>query len=122
TDLRQRGLLDSTLVLWGGEFGRTPGAEQRDTNKTRGHEGRDHHPYGFSVWLAGGGIRGGQAYGATDDFGYRSITNRTQTADLHATILHTLGLSHQSLIFEHNSREERLTDVYKARVIADLLA
>jgi hypothetical protein len=122
TDLKQRGLLDTTLVQWGGEFGRTPGAEQRDANKARGSEGRDHHPYGFSVWLAGGGIRGGQAYGATDDFGYRAITNRTQTADLHATILHLLGLGHQKLIYEHNSREERLTDVYKARVIQELLA
>lgn len=122
TDLKQRGLLDSTLILWGGEFGRTPGAEQRSDNKTRGSEGRDHHPYGFSVWLAGGGIRGGQAYGATDDFGYRAIANRTQTSDLHATMLHLLGLDHQTLTFAHNSRDERLTDVYDARVIQELLA
>ena len=121
TDLKQRGLLDSTIVMWGGEFGRTPGAEQRDA-KTRGTEGRDHHPYGFSVWLAGGGIRGGQAYGATDDFGYRSIVNRTSTADLHATILHQLGLRHENLTFHHNSRDERLTDVYPAKVITPLLA
>lgn len=122
TDLKQRGLLDSTLVLWGGEFGRTPGAEMRANDKTRGTEGRDHHPYGFSIWMAGGGIRGGQAFGATDDFGYRAIANRTQTADLHATILHLLGLNHQTLTFEHNSRDERLTDVYKARIIGQLLA
>lgn len=122
TDLKQRGLLDSTLIHWGGEFGRTPGAEQRADNKTRGSEGRDHHPYGFSVWLAGGGIRGGQAYGATDDFGYRSIVNRTQTSDLHATILHLLGLDHEKLTFAHNGRDERLTDVYKAHVIKELLA
>ena len=121
TDLKQRGLLDSTLVQWGGEFGRTPGAEQRAGDKTPGIEGRDHHPYGFSIWLAGGGIRGGQAYGATDDFGYRAITNRTQTADLHATMLHLLGLDHERLTFAHNSRDERLTDVYKARVIGELL-
>ena len=121
TDLKQRGLLDSTLILWGGEFGRTPGAEQRDGNKMPGIEGRDHHPYGFSVWLAGGGIRGGQAYGATDDFGYRAITNRTQTADLHATMLHLLGLDHERLTFAHNSRDERLTDVYKASVIKELV-
>lgn len=120
TDLKQRGLLDSTLVQWGGEFGRTPGAEQRDS-KTRGTEGRDHHPYGFSIWLAGGGVRGGQAYGATDDFGYRAIVNRTSTADLHATILHLLGLSHEALTFPHNSRDERLTDVYPARIIQPLL-
>ena len=122
TDLKQRGLLDSTLVLWGGEFGRTPGAEKRDATKTPGQEGRDHHPYGFSVWLAGGGIRGGLAYGATDDFGYRAIANRTQTADLHATMLHLLGLDHERLTFAHNSRDERLTDVYRARVITELLA
>lgn len=122
TDLKQRGLLDSTLILWGGEFGRTPGAEQRADNKSRGNEGRDHHPYGFSVWLAGGGIRGGQTYGATDDFGYRAIVNRTQTADLHATMLHLLGLNHETLTFAHNGRDERLTDVYQARILKDLLA
>ncbi len=119
TDLKQRGLLDSTLILWGGEFGRTPAAEQR--NKTTGF-GRDHHPYGFSVWLAGGGIRGGQFHGATDDFGYRSIENRTQMANLHATILHLMGLDHESLTYSHNGRDERLTDVYEARVIQKLLA
>ncbi|MFM8584031.1 MAG: DUF1501 domain-containing protein [Planctomycetaceae bacterium] len=122
TDLKRRGLLDSTLVLWGGEFGRTPGAEQRDGNRQRGNEGRDHHPYGFSVWLAGGGIRGGQAYGATDDFGYRSVVNRVSTADLHATLLHLLGLEHESLSYFHNSRQERLTDVYPARIVDELLA
>ncbi|MFM8285393.1 MAG: DUF1501 domain-containing protein, partial [Planctomycetaceae bacterium] len=122
TDLKRRGLLDSTLVLWGGEFGRTPGAEQRDGNRQRGNEGRDHHPYGFSVWLAGGGIRGGQAYGATDDFGYRSVVNRVSTADLHATLLHLLGLEHEALSYFHNSRQERLTDVYPARIVDELLA
>ncbi len=121
TDLKQRGLLDSTLVVWGGEFGRTPGAELRDGNVATGNEGRDHHPYGFSIWMAGGGIRGGQAYGATDDFGYRAIENRTQTADLHATILHLLGLNHDTLTWPHNSRDEKLIDVYKAKVIEALL-
>lgn len=121
TDLKQRGLLDSTLVLWGGEFGRTPGAEMRDS-KAKGTEGRDHHPYGFSIWMAGGGIRGGQAYGATDDFGYRAVVKRTQTADLHATILQLLGLDHAQLTFAHNGRDERLTDVYQAQVIQELLA
>ncbi|MBM4074383.1 MAG: DUF1501 domain-containing protein, partial [Planctomycetes bacterium] len=121
TDLKRRGLLDSVLVQWGGEFGRTPGAEKRDGNDARGNEGRDHHPYGFSIWLAGGGIRGGQTYGATDDFGYRSIGQRTQTADLHATILHQLGINHESLIFSHNGRDERLTDVYQARIIQELI-
>ena len=120
TDLKQRGLLDSTLVQWGGEFGRTPGAEGGGPNK-KGNEGRDHHPYGFSIWLAGGGIRGGQAYGATDDFGYRAVVDRTSTADLHATILHLLGLKHEQLTFAHNSRDEKLTDVYPAKVIERLL-
>jgi hypothetical protein len=120
TDLKQRGLLDSTLVQWGGEFGRTPGAEGGGPNK-KGNEGRDHHPYGFSIWLAGGGIRGGQAYGATDDFGYRAVVDRTSTADLHATILHLLGLKHEQLTFAHNSRDEKLTDVYPAKVIEKLL-
>ena len=118
-DLKQRGLLDSTLVLWGGEFGRTPAAEQRGKKSAYG---RDHHPYGFSMWLAGGGIKGGQAYGATDDFGYRSIKNRTQTANLHATILNQLGLDHEDLTYHHNGRDERLTDVYDAKVIEELLA
>jgi uncharacterized protein (DUF1501 family) len=121
TDLKQRGLLDSTIVQWGGEFGRTPGAEQRADNKSTGTEGRDHHPYGFSIWLAGGGVRGGQTYGATDDFGYRAIEHRTQTADLHATILNQLGLDHERLTYPHNSRDERLTDVYKAKVIQELV-
>jgi hypothetical protein len=118
TDLKQRGLLDSTLVLWGGEFGRTPAAEVRDNKAAYG---RDHHPYGFSVWLAGGGIKGGQHYGATDDFGYRAIENRTQTADLHATILKLLGLNHETLTWHHNGRDERLTDVYQAQVLEQLL-
>lgn len=119
SDLKQRGLMDSTLVLWGGEFGRTPAAEQRDN---KGTYGRDHHPYGFSVWLAGGGIKGGQHFGATDDFGYRAVENRTQTANLHATILKLLGLNHETLTWHHNGRDERLTDVYEANVIEPLIA
>ncbi len=114
TDLRRRGLLDSTLVFWGGEFGRTPGAQGKD--------GRDHHPYGFSVWLAGGGIRGGQAYGATDDFGYRAVTDRCSVADLHATLLHLLGLDHARLVYKHHGRDERLTDVYEPRLLRPLLS
>jgi hypothetical protein len=114
TDLKQRGLLDSTLVFWGGEFGRTPGAQGKD--------GRDHHPYGFSVWLAGGGIKGGQVYGATDEFGYRAAVNRCRVADLHATMLHLLGLDHKRLIFNRHGRDERLTDVYEARLLRPLLA
>jgi hypothetical protein len=114
TDLKRRGLLESTLVLWGGEFGRTPGGQNRD--------GRDHHPYGFSVWLAGGGIKGGQVYGATDDFGYHAVSNRCSTADLHATMLHLLGLDYKRLTFPRNGRDERLTDVSPAKVIKSLLA
>jgi len=119
TDLKRRGLLDSTLILWGGEFGRTPAAEQRNSKAA---SGRDHHPYGFSMWLSGGGIKGGQHYGATDDFGYRSVEKRTQTANLHATILHLLGLDHESLTWHHNGRDERLTDVYEAQLLNELIA
>lgn len=114
TDLKRRGLLDETIVTWGGEFGRTPGAQGKD--------GRDHHPYGFSVWLAGGGIKGGQSYGATDDFGYRATVDRTSVADLHATILHLLGLDFQRVAFPRNGRDERPTDVYPAKLIKPLLA
>jgi hypothetical protein len=113
TDLRRRGLLESTLVFWGGEFGRTPGAQGKD--------GRDHHPYGFSVWLAGGGIKGGQVYGATDDFGYRAVVDRCNTADLHATMLHLLGLDHRHLTFNRHGRDERLTDVFAAKPIHRLM-
>jgi hypothetical protein len=113
-DLKLRGLLDSTLVFWGGEFGRTPGAQNKD--------GRDHHPYGFSVWLAGGGIKGGQVYGATDDFGYRAVKDRCSTADLHATMLHLMGLDYYRLAFKRHGRDERLTDVFEAKVINALLA
>jgi hypothetical protein len=114
TDLKRLGLLDRTLVTWGGEFGRTPGAQGKD--------GRDHHPYGFSMWLAGGGIKGGTVYGATDDFGYRAVTDRCKVSDLHATILHLLGLDHTRLTFRHHGRDERLTDVYEAKPIRPILA
>ncbi len=113
SDLKQRGLLDSTLVFWGGEFGRTPGAQNKD--------GRDHHPYGFSVWLAGGGIKGGQVHGATDDFGYRAVTDRCSVADLHATMLNLLGLDFKKLTYPHHGRDERLTDVYEAKLLKPLL-
>ncbi len=114
TDLKRMGLLDNTLVIWGGEFGRTPGAQGKD--------GRDHHPYGFSVWLAGGGAKGGTIYGATDDFGYRAVTDRCKVSDLHATILHLLGLDHRRLTFHHHGRDERLTDVHEAKPIRPILA
>ena len=112
-DLKRRGLLDSVLVVWGGEFGRTPVSQSGD--------GRDHHKQGFSMWLAGGGIKGGQAYGATDELGYHAIENRVMVADLHATILHLLGLDHGKVTYAFHGRDERLTDVYDAKVLTSLL-
>lgn len=103
TDLKSRGLLDSTLVIWAGEFGRTPFAQ--------GSDGRDHNPQGFSIWLAGGGVRGGMIYGATDDYGYRAVENVVTIHDLHATILALMGLNHEQLTFRHGGRDYRLTDV-----------
>lgn len=113
-DLKRRGLLDNVLVVWGGEFGRTP--------VSQGGDGRDHHKQGFSMWLAGGGIKGGQAFGATDELGYHAVENRVQVADLHATILHLLGLDHRRVNYHLHGRDERLTDVYDARILQPLLA
>jgi hypothetical protein len=103
-DLRQRGMLDETLVVWGTEFGRTPIAEGKD--------GRDHNPYGFTIWMAGGGVKGGLAYGATDELGYYAVENRVTMYDLHATILHLLGIEHTRLTYRHAGRDFRLTDVH----------
>jgi Protein of unknown function (DUF1501) len=103
TDLKQTGLLDETLVLWGGEFGRTPTSE--------GQKGRDHNSKGFSMWLAGGGIKGGMVHGATDDFGYAAVEKPVHVHDLHATILHCLGIDHERLTFRYSGRDFRLTDV-----------
>jgi uncharacterized protein (DUF1501 family) len=114
TDLKQRGLLGSTLVIWGGEFGRTPSGQGRD--------GRDHHPFGFSVWLAGGGIKGGQVLGATDELGYKAVVDPCSTADLHATVLHLMGLDYQRLTFDRNGRHERLTDTLPAKTMTRILA
>jgi hypothetical protein len=102
TDLKRRGLLDDTLVIWGGEFGRTP--------MTEGTSGRDHNPHGFTTWLAGGGVKGGQVIGATDEVGLRAAEDRAHVHDLHATVLHLLGFNHRKLTFRHNGRNERLTD------------
>jgi len=113
TDLRQRGLLASTLVVWAGEFGRTPFAQ--------GTDGRDHNPFGFSIWMAGGGVKGGTIYGATDDFGYFAVDKRTEIHDLHATMLHLLGVDHTRSTFRFGGRDMRLTDV-KGHVIHDILA
>ena len=111
-DLRSRGLLDQTLVVWAGEFGRTPFAQ--------GSDGRDHNPYGFTVWLAGAGIKAGAAYGSTDDWGYKAVENRCTIHDLHATMLHLLGIDHTKLTFRFSGRDMRLTDVY-GEVLHDVL-
>jgi uncharacterized protein (DUF1501 family) len=102
TDLKRRGLLNDTLIVWGGEFGRTP--------MTEGTNGRDHNPHGFSMWLAGGGVKGGQVVGSTDLIGLRAADGKTHVHDVHATILHLLGFNHKRLTFRHNGRSERLTD------------
>ncbi len=102
-DLKQRGLLDDTLIVWAGEFGRTPFAQ--------GNDGRDHNEFGFSVWLSGGGVRGGMTYGETDDWGYKSTVNKLEMHDLHATILHLMGMDHEKLTYRFGGRDFRLTDV-----------
>jgi uncharacterized protein (DUF1501 family) len=107
-DLKSRGLLDETLVIWGGEFGRTPVADGRYPDK---RAGRDHNPYGFTTWLAGGGVKGGQVIGSTDDFGFRAVDNAIHVNDLHATILRLLGLDHTQLTYLFQGRQQRLTDV-----------
>jgi arylsulfatase A-like enzyme len=113
-DLKSRGLLDDTLVWWGGEFGRTPVVEGTK-------DGRDHNPEGFTHWLAGGGVKGGLRYGATDDYGYFAVENKVHIHDLHATILHLLGLDHERLTYRYAGRDFRLTDV-EGRVVSELLA
>ncbi len=112
-DLKERGLMDDTLVVWGGEFGRTPTAQ--------GDDGRDHNPHGFTMWLAGAGVKTGMAYGATDDYGYYSVDKKVHIHDLHATVLHLLGLDHTRLTYRHAGRDFRLTDVH-GRVVHDILA
>ena len=112
-DLKGRGLLDETLVIWAGEFGRTPFSQ--------GADGRDHNPFGFTIWLAGGGVQGGMAYGATDDYGYKAIENRVEIYDLHATMMHLLGMDHTKLTFRFGGRDMRLTDVH-GKVIKPILA
>jgi hypothetical protein len=113
-DLKQRGLLDSTLVVWGGEFGRLPTVERAD--------GRDHNPHGFSLWMAGGGVKSGVVYGATDDFGYAAVENKVTHSDLHATLLHLLGLEASRVVYEYEGRQETLVGVNPNRVIREILA
>jgi hypothetical protein len=112
-DLKTRGMLEDTLVLWGGEFGRTPTAQ--------GSDGRDHNPHGFTMWMAGGGVKGGVAYGATDDYGYYAVENKMHVNDLHATILHLLGMDHERLTYRYAGRDFRLTDV-AGQVAKDIIA
>lgn len=112
-DLKQRGLLEDTLVIWGGEFGRTPTSENGD--------GRDHNHHGFTMWMAGGGVKGGMTYGETDEFGFKAVHNKMHVHDLHATILHLLGLDHERLTFRHAGRDFRLTDVH-GEVVHDIIA
>ncbi|MFO0950142.1 MAG: DUF1501 domain-containing protein [Isosphaeraceae bacterium] len=112
-DLKARGLLEDTLILWGGEFGRTPTAE--------GTNGREHHPFGFTMWLAGGGVRGGHVHGATDEFGWHAVQDKVHVHDLHATILHVMGFDHERLTYRHGGRDYRLTDVH-GHVVQGVLA
>ncbi|MEO7653193.1 MAG: DUF1501 domain-containing protein [Bryobacteraceae bacterium] len=113
-DLKQRGLLKDTLVIWGGEFGRTPMAEGKD--------GRDHHKFGFSLWMAGAGVKKGVTHGATDEFGYSAVENVVRIPDFHATVLHLLGLDYRRLSYHHDTREEKLTDVHEPKIVESILA
>jgi hypothetical protein len=113
-------LLDQTLVVWGGEFGRTPCAQIPDNGSTKG-VGRDHNPYGFTMWMAGGGVKAGTVYGATDEYGYFAVENKVHVHDLHATMLHLLGLDLMGLTYPFSGRDMRLTDV-AGEIIPGLLA
>jgi hypothetical protein len=120
-DLKQRGMLEDTLVIWGGEFGRTPTVELAEAGANSGTvSGRDHNPYGFSMWVAGGGFKGGHVYGATDEFGFAAAENKVHVHDLHATLLHQLGFDHTKLTYRYAGRDFRLTDV-AGNVIKDLV-
>jgi hypothetical protein len=121
-DLKQRGMLEDTLVIWGGEFGRTPTVELPTPGSNAGKvNGRDHNPYGFTMWMAGGGVKGGYVHGATDDFGYAAVEDKVHVHDLHATILQLLGFDHEKLTFRSSGRDFRLTDVH-GRVVRELIA
>jgi uncharacterized protein (DUF1501 family) len=121
TDLKQRGLLKDTLVLWGGEFGRTPTRQLPNASNRFEVPGRDHNNRGFSYWLAGGGVKGGLAYGETDEFGQSAVVGKVHVHDLHATLLHLLGFDHEKLTYRYNGRDFRLTDVY-GNVVRDICA
>ena len=121
TDLKARGLLNETLVIWGGEFGRTPTVELSQGEKISPLAGRDHNHHGFTMWLAGGGVKGGLTYGATDEFGFKAVENRVHVHDLHATVLHLMGLDHERLTYRHSGRDFRLTDV-EGNVVKEIIA
>jgi hypothetical protein len=122
TDLKQRGLFDETLIIWGGEFGRTPAVELPKKGSNQGKiNGRDHNHYGFTVWLAGGGVRGGQVIGATDEFGFKAVENRVHVHDLHATILKLMGFDHERFTYRYAGRDFRLTDVH-GRVVPEVIS
>jgi hypothetical protein len=118
-DLKARGLLDDTLVIWGGEFGRTPTAQL--SGSSNGHEGREHHPFGFTMWMAGGGVKAGHAHGETDEYGWYAVRDKVHVHDLHATILHLMGLDHKRLTYRSSGRDYRLTDV-SGNVVSEILA
>ena len=120
-DLQQRGLLEDTLVVWGGEFGRTPVVELPESGDASKGTGRDHNPYGFTMWLAGGGVKAGYVHGATDEFGYQAVEKPVHVHDLHATLLHLLGFDHERLTFRYAGRDFRLTDVH-GKVVKEVLA
>ena len=119
-DLKRRGLLDSTLVLWGGEFGRLPIA-QLPPDRNEANAGRDHNKNAFCGWMAGAGIKGGTTHGATDDYGFAAVEGRVGVPDWHATVLHLLGLHHDELFVDHNGLKEKLTSVFEARVVKEIL-
>ena len=121
TDLKQRGLFEETLIIWGGEFGRTPTVELTQDAAVKPTAGRDHNNHGFTMWLAGGGVKGGTVYGATDDFGFKAVKDRVHVHDLQATVLHLLGIDHTKLTYRHSGRDFRLTDVH-GEVVQALLA
>ena len=121
-DLKRRGLLDDTLVIWGGEFGRTPTVELPTPGANAGKiNGRDHNHYGFTTWMAGGGSKGGHVHGATDEFGFAAVEDKVHVHDFHATMLHLLGFDHEQFTYRYAGRDFRLTDVH-GHVVSDLLA
>ena len=122
TDLKQRGLLEETLVIWGGEFGRTPVVELPQKGANAGKiNGRDHNHWGFTMWMAGGGVRGGYVHGATDEFGFKAVENKVHVHDLHATIMKLVGYDHEKFTYRYAGRDFRLTDIH-GKVIEELIA